>query len=126
MELAEMGLDKARGDKKGGLVCGLWMARALLFCARFGSRLILTAGATPSECARSVYEEVSVWRGRDVLRVPTPTAVQPRITVTTPTPPTAPLPPPAPPRLARLTRTPTPPSNTPTPTPNCLPGRCAL
>ena len=45
-------------------VCGLWMGRALLCCARFASRLISSAGAAPSDVARSVYDEVREGVGR--------------------------------------------------------------
>ena len=58
-ELAARPLAELRKDRKtGAVVCGLWMSRALLFVGRFGSRLILTPGATPTEVAKAVYTEV--------------------------------------------------------------------
>ena len=58
-ELAARPLAELRKDRKtGAVVCGLWMSRALLFVGRFGSRLILAPGASPSEVAKAVYAEV--------------------------------------------------------------------
>ena len=51
-------VDKLRYDRKSALVCALWISRALLFVARFGSRLIQTPGASPAAVAKEVYLEV--------------------------------------------------------------------
>jgi hypothetical protein len=47
-----------RARKECALTCALWMARALLFVARFGSRLIERPGSTPTDVAKEVYLEV--------------------------------------------------------------------
>jgi hypothetical protein len=47
-----------RKRKESALACALWMSRALLFVARFGSRLIERPGSTPTEVAKEVYTEV--------------------------------------------------------------------
>lgn len=58
-EVASRPLAELRKDRKEGAVtCGLWMSRALLFVGRFGSRLIQTPGASPTEVAKAVYNEV--------------------------------------------------------------------
>jgi hypothetical protein len=58
-EVAARPLAELRKDRKEGAVtCGLWMSRALLFVGRFGTRLILTPGSTPTEIAKAVYTEV--------------------------------------------------------------------
>lgn len=59
MELAgPKPVEKLRHDRKSALVCALWISRALLFVARFGSRLIQTPGASPATVAKEVYLEV--------------------------------------------------------------------
>lgn len=58
-EVKTKGLKPVRGDKYSGLVCLVWLLRHLMFVTTFIKYLVELEPATPGECARRTYEEVS-------------------------------------------------------------------